>query len=88
MSVSQKSIRDKLLQEMKELYKHNYQKIKNLPKSLYKLSISLLIKYPESIFLKAIEIKTFNEEINIKLDKSFPYSLFENENNIFIDEIS
>lgn len=78
-----------LLKEMQDLYKKKHQdkKSKKIPKTLNKLSKALLIKCPDCVFLKIIEIKTFNEKPDTELDKCFPGNFFPIENEVFIDDI-
>ena len=65
----------KLMNKMQELYKQKLPH-KTIPKTLNKLSKDLLVDYPRCIFLKVVEIKTFSEKPEIKLDKCFPDNFF------------
>ena len=52
-----------------------------------KLSKTLLKKYPNNFFFRAIEIKSFIEEADKELDDCFPGDFFPNDNEKFSGDI-
>ena len=76
---------NQLLTFLKEIYKKNFNE--KIPNTLNKLSKNLLTKYPNCIFFKTIEIKSFIEKPDEELDKCFPGNYYPVENDQFKNEI-
>ena len=70
---------------VKSLYEKNFND--KAPLQLNKLSKTLLKKYPNNFFFRAIEIKSFKEVANKELDDCFPGDFFPNDNEKFIGDI-
>ena len=69
------------------MYETHFKNKKNIPKTLNKLSKDFLVKFPNNVFFKAIEIKSFEEKADKDLDDCFPGEFFPDENDEFIYKI-
>ena len=84
MNQYQKSCKE-LTSGVKSLYEKNFKG--KVPLHLNKLSKTLLKKYPNNFFFRAIEIKSFTEKADKELDDCFPEDYFPDDNEKFIGDI-
>ena len=87
LQTKKETIIAKLLNFVKGLYETHFKNKKNVPKTLNKLSKDFLVKFPNNVFFKAIEIKSFEEKADKDLDDCFPGDFFPDENDEFTCEI-
>lgn len=86
MSEYQKICKE-LSSRVKSLYEKTFTGKGKVPSRLNKLSKTLLKKYPNNFFFRAIEIKSFIEEADKELDDCFPGDFFPNDNEKFSGDI-
>ena len=86
MSEYQKICKE-LSSRVKSLYEKTFTGKGKVPSRLNKLSKTLLKKYPNNFFFRAIEIKSFTEEADKELDDCFPGDFFPNDNEKFSGDI-
>ena len=74
-----------LLSFLQKLYEQNFNE--KIPKTMNKISTDLLTKYPNCIFFKIIQIKSYSEKADKNLDKCFPGNIYPDENEVLKKDI-
>ena len=74
-----------LLSFLQKLYEKNFNE--KTPKTMNKISTDLLTKFPNCIFFKIIQIKSYSEKADKNLDKCFPGNIYPNENDVLKKDI-
>ncbi len=74
-----------LLSFLQKLYEKNFKE--KIPKTMNKISTDLLTIFPNCIFFKIIQIKSYSEKADKNLDKCFPGNIYPEENDVLKKDI-